>query len=473
MLEPKTPGVYIQEISTLPASIAAVETAIPAFVGYTEKAEKDGNTTALVNVPTRITSLLEFIEIFGGANEETFTLTISDVYDTPGGDLISRAFNADVSSPSGYLLYYSLQMFFSNGGGPCYIVSVGTAFTGISVGTREPKAGLLGGIAATEIVDEPTMLLFPDAVSLGTPTLYGQVVRDSLGQCNKLQDRFTVCDAYDDGTSSSIGNFRNAIGMEYLKYGAAYHPYLKTTLNYAVNSASTVTHTITNDPRPPEYDGLLLSALESDHPSIFRSLEAEMDRVYVTLPPSGAIAGVYARVDNDRGVWKAPANVGLNSTAAPTVRVTSQQQENLNVDPGAGKSINVIRAFAGKGILVWGARTLAGNDNEWRYIPVRRLFIFVEESVKKATEFVVFEPNDANTWIKVKAMIENFLTGLWREGALAGAKPDEAFYVKVGLGETMTSQNILEGEMIVEIGMAAVRPAEFIILKFSHKLQES
>ena len=235
MLEPKTPGVYIQEISTLPASIAAVETAIPAFVGYTEKAEKDGNTTALVNVPTRITSLLEFIEIFGGANEETFTLSISDVYDSTSGDLTSRTFNADVSAPSGYLLYYSLQMFFNNGGGPCYIVSVGTAFAGISVGTSEPKAGLLGGIAATEMVDEPTMLLFPDAVSLGTPILYGQVVRDSLAQCNKLQDRFTVCDAYDDGTSSSIGNFRNEIGMEYLKYGAAYHPYLKTTLNYAAD----------------------------------------------------------------------------------------------------------------------------------------------------------------------------------------------------------------------------------------------
>jgi hypothetical protein len=153
--------------------------------------------------------------------------------------------------------------------------------------------------------------------------------------------------------------------------------------------------------------------------------------------------------------------------------VTSAQQENLNVDATSGKSINVIRKFAGKGIIVWGARTLAGNDNEWRYVPVRRLFIFVEESVKKATEFVVFEPNDANTWLRTKTMIENFLTGLWRDGALAGAKPEQAFYVKVGLGETMTALDILEGRMNIEIGMAAVRPAEFIILKFSHKLQES
>jgi phage tail sheath protein FI len=148
-------------------------------------------------------------------------------------------------------------------------------------------------------------------------------------------------------------------------------------------------------------------------------------------------------------------------------------QEDLNVDPGSGKSINAIRSFTGKGTLVWGARTLAGNDNEWRYVSVRRFFNMVEESSKKATAQFVFEPNDANTWVKVRAMIENYLTILWRQGALAGAKPEQAFFVKVGIGQTMTAQDILEGRMIVEIGMAAVRPAEFIILRFMHKMQES
>jgi len=123
--------------------------------------------------------------------------------------------------------------------------------------------------------------------------------------------------------------------------------------------------------------------------------------------------------------------------------------------------------------LVWGARTLAGNDNEWRYVSVRRFFNMVEESVKKATAQFVFEPNDANTWVKVRAMIENFLILQWRAGALAGAKPDEAFYVRVGLGQTMTADDILNGYMHIEIGMAVVRPAEFIVLKFSHKLQQS
>jgi phage tail sheath protein FI len=178
-------------------------------------------------------------------------------------------------------------------------------------------------------------------------------------------------------------------------------------------------------------------------------------------------------VDNARGVWKAPANESINSIFGPVVQITAEQQGGLNVDAVAGKSVNAIRAFTGKGTLVWGARTLAGNDNEWRYVNVRRFFNMVEESSRKSTEPFVFESNDANTWVKVQGMLENFLTILWRQGALQGAKPEHAFYVAVGLGKTMTSLDILEGRMIVEIGMAAVRPAEFIILQFSHKLAVS
>ena len=123
--------------------------------------------------------------------------------------------------------------------------------------------------------------------------------------------------------------------------------------------------------------------------------------------------------------------------------------------------------------MVWGARTLDGNSNEWRYIPVRRLFNYVEESVQKSTAWAVFQPNDANTWRKVQSQIENFLSNLWRDGALAGSTPDKAFYVKVGLDVTMTTDDINNGYMIIEIGMAAVRPAEFVVLQFSHKLQEA
>ena len=205
----------------------------------------------------------------------------------------------------------------------------------------------------------------------------------------------------------------------------------------------------------------------------FKELVTKGAEALNLLPPSGAVAGVYAAVDRDRGVWKAPANVSLNAVISPAVKISQDQQGEYNVDVNAGKSINIIRSFTGKGTLVWGARTLAGNDNEWRYVSVRRFFNFVEESVKKATEQFVFEPNDANTWVRIQGMIENFLTVLWRQGALQGIKPEHAFYVAVGLGKTMTPIDILEGRLIVEIGMAAVRPAEFIILKFSHKMAES
>jgi uncharacterized protein len=213
--------------------------------------------------------------------------------------------------------------------------------------------------------------------------------------------------------------------------------------------------------------------LYQKHP-IISSIVSNIKREWNKLPASGAIAGVYAKVDNARGVWKAPANESLNSVSGPSVQITSEEQENLNVDAVAGKSVNAIRTFTGRGsAIVWGARTLAGNDNEWRYISVRRFFNMVEESCKKSTEPFVFEPNDANTWVKIQGMIENFLTVLWRQGALQGAKPEHAFYVAVGLGKTMTALDILEGRLIVEIGMAVVRPAEFIILRFSHKMAES
>ncbi|NNE77537.1 MAG: phage tail sheath family protein, partial [Pricia sp.] len=206
--------------------------------------------------------------------------------------------------------------------------------------------------------------------------------------------------------------------------------------------------------------------------SFVADIKVALNEFTVAMPPSPAVVGIYAKTDNNRGVWKAPANVSINLINGPMVKVDNTDNDSFNVHP-TGKSINVIRAFTGKGTLVWGARTLDGNSNEWRYISVRRFFNMVEESVKKASEPFVFENNDANTWVKVKAMIENFLILQWRAGALMGSKSEQAFFVKVGLGETMTPDDVYNGKMIVEIGMAVVRPAEFIILRFSHKMLEA
>jgi phage tail sheath protein FI len=191
------------------------------------------------------------------------------------------------------------------------------------------------------------------------------------------------------------------------------------------------------------------------------------------LPAAPAMVGIFAAVDDASGVWTAPANVGVIDALSLEVQVSAfDQGEYLNIDPVAGLSINAIRSFPGRGAaIVWGARTLAGNDNEWRYVSVRRFFFMVEQSIKNAIEPFVFATNDNNTWTRVKAMIGNYLTELWRQGALMGTTPKEAFYVNVGLGETMTELDLWEGRMIVQIGLSVVRPAEFIILQFMQMMQ--
>ena len=159
----------------------------------------------------------------------------------------------------------------------------------------------------------------------------------------------------------------------------------------------------------------------------------------------------------------------MESTAE---NIDDKEQEDLNA-PMNGKAINVIRAFQGEGIKVWGARTLDGNSLDWRYINVRRTLLFLEESVKNAARAYVFELNDAGTWINMKSMIENFLRGIWKRGGLAGATPEDAYEVHVGLGDTMTAEDILEGIMRITVLVAVTHPAEFIEITFQQQAQKS
>jgi Phage tail sheath protein FI len=174
-------------------------------------------------------------------------------------------------------------------------------------------------------------------------------------------------------------------------------------------------------------------------------------------------------VDNTRGVWNAPANVSINNVISPVIQINNNEQAELNA-PIDGKSINAIRSFTGKGVLVWGARSLDGNSTDWRYIPVRRTCIMIETAVAAALQQFIFEPNDANTWINIQALIENYLTELWKQGALQGAKPEHAFAVQIGLGKTMTNTDLLEGMLRVQIMISVVRPAEFLVLSFQQKM---
>lgn len=476
----KTPGVYVVEIASLPPSVAEVETAIPAFIGYTEKGP--------ANDPIKITSMVEYQLNFGSAEPEK-SISVSFQNDNE-----TVMVSVDPRTKSKNILFYAMQLYFANGGGPCYVVSTGD-FNASANAKQEVYKMALDAVAKE---DEPTLLVFPDAPGLIPATNYYSLMVDALDQCAKLGDRFTIIDVPANAKNdvSAADDFR-AIGTteKNAKYGAAYFPNLNTTIPYNVDEKNiTISGYVDKKPQAvaeataPETDPAAaarpatvkgkagteqktgLAGLSNGARNLVKQKIAELG---VELPPSAAIAGVYAAVDASRGVWKAPANVSLNYVKSPVLKITDFEQDSLNIDVTAGKSINAIRSFIGKGTKIWGARTLDGNDNEWRYVNVRRFFNMVEESVKKSTAWAVFEPNDINTWTKVKGMIENYLIDKWKDGALAGVKSEEAFFVNVGLNRTMTSQDILEGRMIIEIGMAAVRPAEFIILKFSHKLQVS
>ncbi len=683
----KTPGVYIEEIASFPPSVVPVETAIPAFIGYTQESE-DENGSSLSFIPKKIESLLDFESYYGGDFVPTTYQVTLDTADDNTVTAINPHDASDVSRR--YYMYNSIKSFYQNGGGACYIISVGSYSTAPSAGDTATPVGLLGGLSRLQPVDEPTLILFPDGVSLDNAN-FGTVQAAALTQCADLQDRFFISDLRNGDQDASItlnpfNDFRNNVGTGNLKYGAAYYPWLKTIYKPSVNfsqlvffdttPAAIVNGTIDTLTGDAETDALtttaraanaavidvisavsgalpgghpltltrsnfsnlnshfsdlyevvrntsstdtaavrtaftnlvtlpraialafqsidalttlgneleqVLSNLSSDNNivdnvvgliafeknsqvrstvasgrtignvetdyanldatvwigsttavpvalgdigattdtfgttvyeravgagallvdtmsnlasailslietaeylvtesekvlfsghSVFASVKEQIEQNMSVIPCSGAVVGVYAAVDRRRGVWKAPANVSLSGVIGPAVKINDEAQGNLNVHT-TGKSINAIRSFSGKGTLIWGSRTLDGNSNEWRYVPVRRFFNMAEESIKKATSPFVFEPNDANTWVRVRAMIENFLTLQWRAGALAGEKTAHAFYVKIGLGETMTAQDILEGRMIVEIGMAVVRPAEFIVLKFAHKMQES
>jgi uncharacterized protein len=616
----KTPGVYVIEKSAFGNSIVEVATAVPAFIGYTEKA--DNNGISLKNVPWRISSMPEFTKYFGGAPSAdltTFHLTpipkgtsgngsspvkrlaaaagagtstpqppaqpaVESEQASQTGTQSSEASKpapsepqaggqAKVSGQSGqaplavttaqeaatktelvvhkeaplattagipkpvkafsvngsdyqvtraqdparqYLLYYSMVLFFQNGGGPCYIVSVGDYNDDIDKGDEGSgpdgqPGGLIGGIYLLLKEQEPTMVVMPDAVRLSKDQCT-DVQQYALQHCQKTQSRVTILDVYDgfkdpkDPSGDWVQRFRDQIGINDLSYGMAYYPWLNTSVlsdkvvTYLNIDPADLTHLLTAEaqafvkaangtsnpaqPRPQPQEvivrdwetlnqtpELLHKTLMQSSPA-FKQAMTEVKKQLNLLPPSAAMAGVYSYVDGTAGVWKAPANVSLNSVVSPAVNISFEDQEGLNVDIH-GKSINAIRSFIGEGVLVWGARTLDGNSLDWRYVSVRRTMIMLEQSIKQAAKAFVFENNVSTTWVTLKSMIRNFLTGIWKRGGLAGAAPDDAFQVFCGLGETMTPEDILEGILRITVLVAVTHPAEFIEITFQQQLQKS
>lgn len=235
-----------------------------------------------------------------------------------------------------------------------------------------------------------------------------------IAHCENKANRFAIIDIPQD--TKKVNDLKQWRNMFDSSYAAAYHPWLKV------------------------FD--------------------QMDKRNISIPPSGTIAGIFARSDNTRGVHKAPANEVVRTCVGLDCQYNKGEQDLLNPI-----GINLVRSFTGQGIRVWGARTLSSNAL-WKYVNVRRLFIFLEESVKRNTDWVVFEPNDEELWARVKRSLENFLTGVWRDGALVGSSPAEAYFVKIDR-TTMTQDDIDNGRLICLIGVSPVKPAEFVIFRFT------
>lgn len=568
MPNPTTPGVSIKENARLPYSVSLPESAVPAFIGYTEL--QPANYTE----PLKISSLLEYEQYFGKAKKEKIRLK-----DTKEGTTL-------IAPQVSFLMYYSLQLYFANGGGPCYIVSVGT-YGSASSGVQ--KSDLETGLAMTDTIIQPVLLVFPDAVSLAVQddfyALYDKVIAKAGGE---TRNRFALLDTYygnsviksDD--KNTLERFRSEINptVADASHAAAYFPHLETVLNYTFDEALTpITHTglqatgqssaafyaeeidaidrlkmlaadeilsgsenafvlaglmdqaiaiaekvkqaadekedlelkinkakdlsgalydgviydfdenaslfngefealktavLNAKDEKGDADGILLKDLESSHSGLYRQVKEAMRSLKVILPPSSAMAGVYARTDRTKGPWKAPANVGLHYVTAPTEKISDQEQSDLNIH-STGKSINAIRSFSGKGNLVWGARTLSGRDktgdgkdNTWKYIQVRRYHDMLRYALDQVlVNEYIDKPNISLTWLHAKTTAENFLNQQWKEGALAGSTPEEAYYVEVKGDDTKPKT------MNVTVKVALVRPAEFIVLNFSHQLQQS
>lgn len=624
----KTPGVYIQELDAFGNAVVSVPTAVPAFIGYT--AQTSFNGKSLLNKAVKVTSLAEFLMIFGPtAPEVQYEVssailperldTLQKVVDataktlksandavTKAGDKVTPAqtkaaadaktandnatealtkaqadeniaaliaaksklekaesaatadkpadpdgklaaavksaqttldkvaLEADFSTGGyaynlttttvNYRMYSSIKFFYENGGGDCYIMSIGAY--DYSKKAITDTTDFMNAITLLKKETEPTMLVIPDLVEIMDPTAdpesdtYLQdkyanaysLQNEMINHCGEMMNRVAVLDipgGYSEplvGTTS-VEQFRNSVeplDPKFNSYAAVYYPWLHTTvyqtsevsyknidrasyevvtnmLNVEFTDAKGVLSTnmekiisaFTSDPAntPQETTldkaNLILSNLSKSYQLLTGAIMSNMN----LIAPSAGMAGIYTSVDNNEGVWVAPANVGIQSTIMPAIKIDHAAQEDLNM-PIDGKSVCAIRAFTGRGNLVWGARTLDGNSNDWRYVNVRRTLIYIEQSVQDAAKAYVFAPNDAGTWVNVKSMISSFLTGLWKQGGLVGPKPADAFSVSVGLGSTMTGEDILNGIMRVAVKVAVSHPAEFIEITFQQEMQK-
>ncbi|PQQ23919.1 phage tail sheath family protein [Photorhabdus hindustanensis] len=462
---PTYPGVYIEEDASLSLSVSHGNTAIPVFIGRFQPKKTSSPLKAI-----RISSWLDFTNLFNVGCITSIAITSTKPTPTPppptppsekvAGDAAvvattDIALNAN-DTGSGYTYTVTVgtyttsseavKLYFQNGGGPCYILPV-----------ANPQDTATSALIP-ELIEqalEITLIVCPEQDSS-----YQSAIYNSLTPALLNAGYFLIADSQ---TKTSIP------GVNVQSQTATYYPAVKVSqLMQAEDSAIAVSGYEDAETKPDAITNL--SQLKQKNLAVYQQATQTIQNKIAAngnvIPASAVMAGVYCATDASRGVWKAPANVVLSGISDVTERLNDDEQGTMNQ-----QGINAIRYFNGRGFVVWGARTLQNDDN-WRYIPVRRLFNSAERDIKQAMRTAVFEPNSQPTWERVKSAIDNYLYSLWQQGALAGNKPQEAYFVQIGKGITMSDDDIKQGKMIVKVGMAAVRPAEFIILQFSQHVAQ-
>jgi uncharacterized protein len=508
-----TPGVYVEEVASSSATLSAGATAVAAFVGFTAKAPSDDPSDPEGVKPRLVTNWTQFENLYGGfvagavlplsvygffnnggslayivripntvpatesgqlaltagdralgpavefttvepnadvtvevtpepasadaddAAAPTYEVTITEGHDEPevfsgvtlGG--IATAINGtstkvkvetliDVDQLTADLQTIPTGSFAIEPAPPTIVSVPGRAFNG-SESART-------GISGLTIADDVTMVMVPDLITAATKedgsidlNLWKSVQLAVINHCEGQANRMAVLDAPPGMSPQQVKEWRTDTAMYDSAFAALYYPWIEVANPIGTNGDSNV-----------------------------------------MVPPSGHMAGIWSRTDDTRGVWKAPANEVVRGALNVETNITKAEQGLLNPI-----GINCIRPFGTQGIRVWGARTLSSNT-DWTYINVRRLFNMIETSIMNGTQFAVFEPNDQKLWEGLKRTVGSFLRGLWRDGALFGATAEQAFFVKCD-AETNPPDSIDQGKVIVEVGIAPVKPAEFVIFRVS------
>ncbi|CND36110.1 phage tail sheath family protein [Yersinia pseudotuberculosis] len=453
-----TPGVYIEEDASLAFSVNNSATAVPVFIG--DFTPKSVDTTRAC---TRINNWLEFTSAYSLAPATEVVIKSTESVPPPADSetipksrsksksKVADAENEWVHSIENVKLspaVEALQLYFQNGGGACYIYSIKNVNDALVMA------------AIPEVIEQKgdiTLLVCPES-ELAYKTAVYRAVNPLLSQ---KVGYFLIADSNDGDSVADVGQTPQA---------AVYYPQLETNLRPTVLPDDE--NIIVSGYENGKDQFKTLAELRQENPTLAGRIDDKMQlerQRMVIIAPSAVIAGVYCQTDSHRGVWKAPANVALNGIGRLLDKVDDQRQGDMNA-----RGVNVIRSFSGRGFVVWGARTSVGDsgDINWRYIPVRRLFSSAERDIRQALRSALFETNNQPTWIRAKAAVDNYLYALWQRGALVGDRPEEAYFVQIGQGITMSDDDIKQGKMIMTIGLAAVRPAEFIILQFTQDVAQ-